>query len=100
MQNGDPTGSERLSGLRGRTLLESLWRGNGAPMAASGTPWASIMAPKIDKCRQQCDPEIDTEKVLKNDANNAGKWSQNDDEHGHKDKVFRKKVILRKLLLS
>ena len=47
MENGKPNGSERLSGLRARTLLEPLWRGNGAPKVASGTPWASKMASKI-----------------------------------------------------
>ena len=42
--------------------------------------------------------KIDTEKVSKNDANNTGTWIQNDDENGYKNKAFREKVILRKLL--
>ena len=50
MENGKPNGSERLSVLRARTLLEHLWRGNGAPKVASGTPWAWKVASKIEKC--------------------------------------------------
>ena len=51
IENGKPNGSERLSVLRARTLLEPFWRGNGAPKVASGTPWASKIASNIEKCR-------------------------------------------------
>ena len=61
----------KKSEILGPTFVES-----GAPKAASGTPWASIMAPKIEKCRQKCHPEIDTEKVSNIDARIEGKVEQ------------------------
>ena len=77
--NGDKSRPERLqeqSGGKKSEPFRATLAENGVPKVASGTPWASIMAPKIEKCRKKCDPEIDTEKVSKNDAKIEGKWNQ------------------------
>ena len=77
--NGDKSLPERLqeqSGGKGAEPFRATLGENSVPWVTSGTPWASIMAPKIEKCRQKCDPEIGTEKVLKNDAKFEGKWNQ------------------------
>ena len=60
---------------------------NGAPTVASGTPWASIMAPKIENRSQKCHPGIDAEKVLKITV----KWHGNCGQmHGKIDKCRQK----------
>ena len=77
--NGDKSRPERLqeqSGGKKSEPFRTTLGENGAPKVASGPLWASITTPNIEKCRQKCCPEIDTEKVSKNDAKIEGKWNQ------------------------
>ena len=70
-------------------------RETGPAKVASETPWAATMVSQIETWWEKRHLQIDTEKVVKYDAQNNGKSSEHNVKNDHNNSVCRERVILK-----